>query len=67
MGIPVWPTVTSPKSIINGIQRRPGVKFEVKKYRDEVKVMEDLNQLIDKKQVVGFKHLLSGFPIFLRK
>ena len=56
-----------PKSIIGGIQRRLGVKFEARKYRNEAKAMEDLSDLIDKKQVVGAQVSIFWLPYFPRE
>ena len=63
-GMPVIAYRSIPKSIIGGIQRRLGVKFEVRKYRDEVKAMEDLSDLVDKKQVVGVQASVFWLPFF---
>jgi len=63
-GMPIVAYRSIPKSIIGGIQRRLGVKFEVRKYRDEVKAMEDLSELVDKKQVVGVQASVFWLPYF---
>jgi len=63
-GMPVVAYRSIPKSIIGGIQRRLGVKFEVRKYRDEVKAMEELSELADKKQVVGVQASVFWLPFF---
>ena len=66
-GMPVVAYRSIPKSIIRGIQRRLGVKFEVRRYRDEVKAMEDLSELIDRKQVVGVQTSAFWLPYFPRE
>jgi hypothetical protein len=63
-GMPIVAYRSIPKSIIGGIQRRLGVKFEVRKYRDEGKAMEDLSELVDKKQVVGVQTSVFWLPYF---
>jgi len=66
-GMPIVAYRSIPKSIIGGIQRRLGVKFEVRKYRDKVKAMEDLSELIDQKQVVGVQTSIFWLPYFPRE
>lgn len=66
-GMPIVAYRSIPKSIIGGIQRRLGVEFEVRKYRDKVKAMEDLSELVDRKQVVGVQTSVFWLPYFPRE
>lgn len=65
--MPVIAYRSIPKSIIRGIQRRLGVKFEVRRYRNEEKAMEDLSELIDRKQAVGVQTSAFWLPYFPRE
>ncbi len=65
--MPVVAYRSIPKSIIRGIQRLLGVKFEVRRYRDEEKAMEDLNELLDRKQAVGVQASAFWLPYFPRE
>ena len=66
-GMPIVAYRSIPKSIIGGIQKRTGVKFEVRKYRDDEKAMEDLSRLIDQKQVVGVQVSTFWLPYLPRE
>jgi hypothetical protein len=66
-GMPIVAYRSIPRSIIRGIQSRLGVKFEVRRYRDEGKAMEDLSELIDQKQVVGVQTSAFWLPYFPRE
>jgi hypothetical protein len=63
-GMPVVAYRSIPKSMIGGIQRRLGVKFAVRTYRDEAKAMEELDELVDRKQVVGIQTSVYWLPYF---
>jgi len=63
-GMPIVAYRSIPKSIIGGIQRRLGIRFAVKKYRNEDRAMAELDELVGKNQVVGVQTSILWLPYF---
>jgi hypothetical protein len=63
-GMPLLSYRMPPKSIINGIQRRLGVQFRTKKYRNRGEALADLERFVAKDQVVGLQTSVYWLPYF---
>ena len=63
-GMPLLSYRMPPKSIINGIQRRLGVRFRTKKYSDRVKAQTDLERFVADGQAVGLQTSVYWLPYF---
>jgi hypothetical protein len=63
-GMPLLSYRMYPRSIIGGVQRRLGVKFESKTYRDEDEAMADLDRFIAAGRPVGLQTSAYWLPYF---
>lgn len=63
-GMPLLSYRMYPKSIIGGVQRRLGVKFESKIYRNEDEAMADLDRFIAAGRPVGLQTSAYWLPYF---
>jgi hypothetical protein len=63
-GMPLLSYRMYPRSIIGGVQRRLGVKFESKTYRNEDEAMADLERFIAAGQPVGLQTSAYWLPYF---
>jgi hypothetical protein len=52
----------SPGSIVRGVQKRLGVQFVIKKYKDQQAAMNELDQLVCSGQPVGLQVCLAYLP-----
>jgi hypothetical protein len=52
----------SPGSIVRGVQKRLGLQFVIKKYKDQQEAMNELDQLVSGGQPVGLQVCLAYLP-----
>jgi len=55
-----------PKSIVNGVQKRLGVRFYVKTYEDQQEAMDELDRLLAEGKYVGVQAAVAFLPYFMR-
>ncbi len=63
-GMPLLSYRMPPRSIIGGIQRRLGVRFRTKKYRDRGQALFDLERFVADGQAVGLQTSVYWLPYF---
>jgi len=61
-GMPVVAYRIMPKSIIRGIQKQLGIRFETRSYKNEARAMQELDELMAEKKVVGLQACLFWLP-----
>jgi len=61
-GMPVVAYRIMPKSIIRGIQKQLGAKFETRSYKDEDRAMKELDEMMMSKKIVGLQASLFWLP-----
>ena len=64
-GRPMMAYRMMPKSIIKGVQKRLGIEFCIKTYRDQNGAMEELDQLLSEGKPVGLLVSIAFVPYFL--
>jgi hypothetical protein len=52
----------APGSIVRGVQKRLGIRFVIKKYKDQEEAMNELDQLVGSGQPVGLQVCLAYLP-----
>ena len=63
-GMPLMSYRMPPRSIIRGVQRRLGIRFQTKTYRDREEAQADLNRFIRDGQAVGLQTSVYWLPYF---
>jgi hypothetical protein len=61
-GMPVVAYRIMPKSIIRGVQKQLGIKFEMRSYKDEDRAMRELDEMMREKRIVGLQASLYWLP-----
>jgi len=54
----------APRSMIKGLQKRLGIRFDMREFKDQKEAMEDLDRLLEQGQAVGCTAGISALPYF---